>query len=534
MTVWSEKMMTALSVESLTGREKPLTTALAFCLIILLAITLRFSGICFDSLWLDESYQSLIGAFGHGMPNLPNLTAETIQGGEAKSLFHFQSPTSVNELLSKFRSVDPLCPPLYAVLLNRWITIFGASDFAVRSLSAVISSMSIALLLFFCRRLISTKAAIFAGILAAVSPFDIHYAQEARMYSLVELFGMISACSLIILLKERKFASKSTNALLLILYAVSTWAMINSHYTSLFEAAAQGVVAASFLLWMKDWRTLALLILAWLTTAILWIPWLPMFLVSAGSRKESFYVARQASPLWPFYALFIRIPINYLAFLCGQRVVAYAIPSYITAALMLLSAAFSSLKSCKEQFAVISLWLWAIVPAGGLWFIDFVENHRVIEVARYTIFSSPAIFMLAGYGLSQLITWRRFFIWLAALHLLFASINIIYSHAVHQREPWKEMAATVEKFVPAERLLLISQHYDLVCLNRYLKRPRLQQGVSPAMGPEAIAQLLKSSEQFALLTAQDGESIKTMIPQQFHLEKQIDYSHGLHLRFYSK
>lgn len=500
--------------------------SIVFSLIILLAAGLRFSGICFDSLWLDESYQSMVGAFGHGQIDLTTDAAGNL------SLFRFAAPASTSEVLANFRSVDPLCPPLYAVLLNKWMGLFGQGDFAVRSLSVTISTLSVALLCCFCKQLLNTRAAIFAGLLAAVSPFAIHYAQEARMYSLVELTGLISGSCLILLLRDGITPMRSK--ILLLLYAVSTWAMVNSHYTSLFQAAAEGVLSVLYLTWNRQWRTLLALSLAWIATALLWLPWLPMFLVSAGSRNESFYVAKKANIAWAIYALFIRVPVNWLSFLCGQKVVAYAIPAYVTSAIMLLLSAKELFKSSEERFTLQALWLWALVPAGGIWLIDVLEGHRVIEVARYTIFTAPAIYMLAAYGISEAISWRRAFAFVAAVHFLFAGVNLTYSHLVHQREPWKEMAATVEKNVPTDRLLLVSQHYDLVCLNRYLTKPRIQQGVSPAMGDGHINNLLSNVDDFALLTAQDGETMASMIPPEFKLENRFDYSHGLHLRLYTR
>lgn len=500
--------------------------SIVFSLIILLAAGLRFSGICFDSLWLDESYQSMVGAFGQGAIDL------SADPGGKMLLFRFSSPASTEQLLANFRSVDPLCPPLYAVLLNKWMICYGQSDFAVRALSVLLSTSSVALLCYFSRSLLTTKSAIFAGLLAALSPFSIHYAQEARMYSLVELNGLISGACLILLVRDGIGPLRSK--IFLPLYVISTWAMVNSHYTSLFQAAAEGILSVIYLLWNKQWRMLLILTGAWIATALLWIPWLPLFFVSAGSRTESFYVAQKANLAWALYALFIRIPVNWLSFLCGQKVVAYAIPSYITAAIMLLLSARDLFKSSKQHFALCALWLWAIVPAGGLWLIDVLEGHRVIEVARYIIFTAPAIFMLAGYGLSEAISWRRACVWIAAVHFFFAGINVAYSHIVHQREPWKDMAATVELQVPADKLLLVSQHYDLVCLNRYLTKARLQRGVSPAMGDSAIRDIVSKTDSFALLTAQDGETMASMIPAEFKLDKRFDYSHGLHLRLYSR
>jgi len=62
------------------------------------------------------------------------------------------------------------------------MSMLGQSDFVLRSLSAIISSLSVALLMVFAGSFWGQEQPFWAGLLNAVSPFDIHYAQEARMY----------------------------------------------------------------------------------------------------------------------------------------------------------------------------------------------------------------------------------------------------------------------------------------------------------------------------------------------------------------
>lgn len=490
----------------------------------ILAGALRFCGINFDSLWLDEGYQSLVGACGQGQPDFVSERPD-------KYLFRFDKTSTLPDMLSEFRKVDPLCPPLYAVFLNRWMNVFGYSDFSMRALSALISSISLATLVFFAAEFFGLRAAICCGLIQLISPFDIHYAQEARMYSLLNLSALCSAASLIMILRSKIWLP---TCFYLALHVVSTWALINTHYTGLFLAASEGVSCVCYLSWKKNWKLLGILFAAWFAVAILWLPWLPLFFQAAGSRTASFYVSRIPDFVWPFKALFLRIPLNWIIFISGQRVTAYAAGIYLSSALMLIFAAFLSFKKESEaKFDLIALWLWALLPALGLWLIDVAENHRVVEIARYLMYTAPAIYLLAGFALSK-ITNKRYFATLIASHCLFASLNLIYTHTTKQREPWREMAQKVEELVPEEEVLIVSQHYDIACLDRYLQKPRRQMGLSPAMGAEIVKAKLAKLNEFALLTAQEGESIKDMVPAVFNLNKQIDLSHGLHLRLYRR
>jgi mannosyltransferase len=75
-------------------------------------------------------------------------------------------------------------PPLYYFMLHGWRASVGESEWAVRSLSALASVLTIPLLAAATRRLLGCEAALAAALLAAVAPFQVRYAQEARMYSL--------------------------------------------------------------------------------------------------------------------------------------------------------------------------------------------------------------------------------------------------------------------------------------------------------------------------------------------------------------
>lgn len=647
---------------------------ICLAVILVVAATVRFCGITFDSLWLDESYQSMVGACGRGAPNL-------LSPSQQPFIFRFEKPASLAEVTANFRKVDPLCPPLYAVALNRWMTLFGDCDAAIRSLSVFFSLLSLLLVFAIGTMLFGVEAGLAAAFVQAVSPFDVHYAQEARMYSLVACMSALSTGSLFCLLFGNRLGHRVQGnavaqspappltmsaaeqprglvtaikamvlpAALTLCYAASTSALINSHYTGLFIVFFQMVLAGSTVLSTRNWKTGAQVAVSYLLVLVLWLPWLPMFLESASSRKESFYVVREASLTWPLYALLFKIPVNWNIFLSGPRVGGYALAIYVTSALALVSSAVAGLsalvslavtdygaaakvlrgrrssppctkvgdRSRREAFsggsfqvrgptgkraanlsgregaialraedaqsagtrsatlstldfddftagadtaqgggkpnriaeaagplagdeqmqrgrALLLVWLWACIPALVLWFLDVMEGRKVIEIARYTMGTAPAIYLLAGAGFQYFKKQYRKGWALLALHALFAFANLYYLHTVHQREPWKEMARTVESVCRPDDLLVVSEYYDIACLDRYLSRPFLQIGASPAMGRSAVEKLLQGRSRFILITAQEGEFIKDILPCRFTVRRHIDLRHGLHLRIYQR
>ena len=78
-------------------------------------------------------------------------------------------------------------PPLYYSLLHFWIQLFGSLEGAVRTMSALLSVLTIAVFYAACRRLLDGTTAAIAVFILAVSPFHVQFAQETRMYALLTL-----------------------------------------------------------------------------------------------------------------------------------------------------------------------------------------------------------------------------------------------------------------------------------------------------------------------------------------------------------
>ena len=489
-------------------------------LVLILAFGLRVSGLGFESLWLDECYQSLIEVYGHPAPDFISERPEPY-------LFRYAEPADTQGMLKNFSAVDEVCPPLYAVLLNGWMRAFGDSDIAIRLLSCLTSLAGVASVYLVGRSLIGPQAAIYASLLMAISPFDIAYAQEARMYSLCELTAVLSFGSLIMLCR---FPSRHF-ILLLVTYVVATWAMINSHYTTLFIALSGGFWGLLQILRTRSLKLFLALSAAWLSIAVLWLPWLSYFLHVAQVRKASTYVARSATWWWPAYAITIKMPINWLSYLVGRRVALPFVPMYASAAGFILLALQKTFSKNKCLDSMIALWFWVVVPALGIWLSDVLENHKVIEVSRYLIGTAPAIYILCGAGLSYINKHYKFWLYVFVCHMVLATANNTYQHIYPQKEPWRQMAQLVESKVNDE-MLFVAQPYDIVCLDRYLHFPRKQIGLSTVMKSEDIAKRVSAYRRFWLITALDGEAVTTRIPNSFSKKEEFVLPRGLILRFY--
>ncbi len=84
-------------------------------------------------------------------------------------------------------------PPLYYSGLHVWMNLVGQSETAVRLPSALFSIINVGLLYGLGRRLFDRQTALLAAGLLAVSPLNIWYAQEARMYVFMVTVALLAA-----------------------------------------------------------------------------------------------------------------------------------------------------------------------------------------------------------------------------------------------------------------------------------------------------------------------------------------------------
>ncbi|MCE2489709.1 MAG: glycosyltransferase family 39 protein [Anaerolineae bacterium] len=190
--------------------SRPVRRWLAPLLVLLLATVLRLHAIGVQSLWSDEG-NSVVQA-GRSLADIAVHAARDIH------------------------------PPGYYWLLHVWVRLTGHSEFALRLFSALVSVLGAACTLAAGRALFGYTAGLAAALLLALNGFSIWYAQEARMYSLLALWGAAAALVLTaLLLRPRR---KRMVALALV-NAAGLW----THYAWPFVLLAQGGVT---LLWLAN------------------------------------------------------------------------------------------------------------------------------------------------------------------------------------------------------------------------------------------------------------------------------------------
>src|SRR5215217_5224416 len=175
-------------------------------------------------------------------------------------------------------------PPLYYTLLHFWIRVFGTSEGAARSLSLVFAALSIPAAWWAARSLFGARAAWIAAVLATSNAFITHYAQEARMYALVVLLGLV-VCGAF----GRTFLGGLTGReqrRWAVGLAAGLAAMLYTHNWALFFATACGLAWLAMLARMPRGESRRELLIAGLLAfggaLLVYLPWVPTTLYQAA------------------------------------------------------------------------------------------------------------------------------------------------------------------------------------------------------------------------------------------------------------
>lgn len=307
--------------------------------------------------------------------------------------------------------------PLYFVLLKIWIVAFGSSVLALRSLSLVASVALIPVTYLLGARLLSRPAALLACGLLALSPLELYFAQEARMYMLVSLLG--AACVLAYAGwrgDDGGSDSRSPSARLMLgCYAATGIALLFTHFVAGLLLVAINIDATIVLLrtrrsardrlaWMGANAAIAVVVLFYLGS------------ISAGSAVSSqawrspmgAEVALRSALLLPFDAVH------------GQHF--YPSDFWIAFTSLAHGSGFNRrfFELLIVQPAVLLVFVGALIaarraaaPRGGrrllaiallvpTLVVTIVSTTRGLEFPRYLLFVIPFLFLLLADGLLAL------------------------------------------------------------------------------------------------------------------------------------
>lgn len=205
-------------------------------IIVLFAAALRCDQITERSIWFDEAFSwTLASQFG------------------------------LSEVIT--RTAQDVHPPLYYLILSAWVSVFGQSLLAMRLLSVLLGTAAVlaaflvgkaAIRAFECIAKQGRDPSIIAptedgtwlgmsfAILLAVSPFQIHWSGEVRMYSLLTLLFLLS-----VLFGLQALSGSRSRRLHWAGLSLTSAAMVYTHNVGLFSFGAESLFFFSASLYLS-------------------------------------------------------------------------------------------------------------------------------------------------------------------------------------------------------------------------------------------------------------------------------------------
>jgi mannosyltransferase len=340
---------------------------------------------------------------------LYRLDHQEIWGDEAHSAYVSKLP-----LLSAVSPRTETNPPLYHLLLYFWVRLTGSSVFALRFLSLVLGVLTVPLVYHLTRLAFGVPWGLLAALLCAISPFQVYYSQEARMYALATFSTTLSMFLLARIVsgergesRLRRFPANLRSLKgLWVAYFLATAAAIFTHYYALFVVVAQNVVLLA--LWRRDRGRLR----RWLAVqAALALSYLPWVLAQRG------FLGGKAS------ARFDELTLPVLITIVKRSLVAFSVGTTVEAPLAHYLALAFSLLAALGLVATVTVqegertsprgrgrlgggggdrwqpWLllaWMVIPLAFAWLVNPIMPFFQ---ERYLLVGVPTFIVLAARGL---------------------------------------------------------------------------------------------------------------------------------------
>ncbi|HLE25506.1 MAG TPA: glycosyltransferase family 39 protein [Thermodesulfobacteriota bacterium] len=377
---------------------------------------------------------------------------------------------SLGNIIIKQTSAD-VHPPFYYIVLSLWINVFGNGEFEVRLLSAIFGILSIPLLYLIVKDLFGNLPALISALMLALSPFHVYYSQEARMYSILTFFVLLSIffmAKMLCIGEEIKLTKKTI--FYSIGYVISTVAALYCHNVALLLPLAQNLFFIIF--WnrhrpfFKFW-TLSLLIII-----TLWAPWTSFFFEQSSSVGKSFYTPQLTLESifnlfatfnnGPTYWLFNWIDVGNFSLIHGRLVLV----TIIFFSLLFLAGIIYGRRNPRS---LVLLLLISFVPIGTQLLISL--KHSILATQTLIWASGPYIVLIA-LGISSI---KRK--WVFALTIVLISVlnsaSLYKYYAEFKKERWDLAAEYVSQNSGKEDLVLFSSALGQIPFEYYFDRYNL-------------------------------------------------------------
>lgn len=457
--------------------------------VLLLAFGLRLCRLGAESLWYDETVSLHLA----GKP-LPGLVAHT---------------------------AGDIHPPGYYVLLHGWLRLArgGATaeppaatvDYAAAFFSLFFGLVLVALAYRLAREVYGPPAGLLAASLVAISPYNVWYSQEVRMYTLGAALGVGLLYATLRLLRGRPGATPwPWLGLYALLGALGLWSL---YYFAFLLAAVNLMVGAWWLAgrlrrrpgvaWLGRWALAQVGVLA------LYSPWIPVAWRQATDPPV---------PPWrSFTGLGQVLAESWTALSLGQSAAslgsAWLWPALLLFAALFVLGLFARRRAGRTPGGAAGPWLLAGSVLLPVLLIYLASLLTPLYHVRYVFPYSTAFYVVVAGGLAWLgQRWRRRGRVLAGLALALIVVLSAVSLYAYHTDPWyaaddHEAAAAFlsERWRPGDAILVDAGYVYPALLHYWDGEPIAWRGRLVGDGPEAFAAHAGQGPVLVLAGTVDGD-----------------------------
>ena len=408
-------------------------------------------------------------------------------------------------------------PPLYYLLLHFWIALEGDTPFNLRLFSALFGAATIPFIYLIGKRMSGVMMGLAAAMILAISPFNIRFAQETRMYTLLMFNASVAIYALVRLLTnsrsvkpigsqfreylhawrtpvqdepdiEENFSYKVETGnqtgwrarlyhhhwlpiqtietdLAWVAFIVFSAATMLSHNTAVLLPLATNFFVLGLMLFqriMKSGSPPAIQapsfwnwVKAQIGIFLLWSPWIFAFIQQAGKVYHEFWIPK---PGWEIVIQTIRSFLNETTLIQASQVMLI----WILYALLICLGLVHFRKNISKFIFLAAL--FAIPFLGEL----IVSIRRPVFLDRTLIWTTIPLFLVLAAGIAQL----RFRL-LMILVLGILCTNNLFSNGDYykftQKEDWSNPAGFVANFVQKDDLILFNASLVQIPFDYYFK-----------------------------------------------------------------
>ena len=337
--------------------------------------------------------------------------------------------------------------PLYFVLLKAWSTVAGTSPLGLRLLSILFSLATVILTAGLSRKLAGEHAARWTAWLAAVSPYLLHHAQEARMYPLM---SALTAASLYLLARYLRGDTRKLGAV----FVMVNLALLATHFYAMFIVSS--VLLVPLLLLRRPLRS--------------WLPacgftfagviglMLMAILIADHNSGEAYNTGLIAFPgvVWSMISGYTLMPTSQELHALGVRAALPYLPVALITVIPLGILAVRGLMALNRDALLLILVTLAVPLLAPLMVRVFFPDVSINP--RYTMPAAPSLLVLLGAGLAQGFS-RHVSVKISAFILIAVMVTGSVRHLItpgHGREDIYAAENWLERHVAVDEEILVT------------------------------------------------------------------------------